>query len=86
MRTTLDIDAPVLLELKRLQKREKKSLGRLASELLAFALKARRRKAERAGEDEPAWIAKPLGPPKVDLRDKDAIGAILDADEGWRHR
>ena len=39
MRTTLDIDDPVLRELKRLQTKEGKSLGRLVSDLLARALK-----------------------------------------------
>ena len=38
MRTTLDLDAPVLNGLKRLQQREGQSLGRLASDLLATAL------------------------------------------------
>jgi hypothetical protein len=33
MRTTLDIDDPVLKEIKRLQRREGKSLGRLVSDL-----------------------------------------------------
>jgi predicted nucleic acid-binding protein len=37
-RTTVDIDAPVLRDLKRLQKQEGKSLGRLVSDLLAQAL------------------------------------------------
>ena len=39
MRTTLDIDDPVLRELKQLQTKEGKSLGRLVSDLLARALK-----------------------------------------------
>lgn len=39
MRTTLDIDDPVLHELKRLRAKEGKSLSRLASDLLARALK-----------------------------------------------
>ena len=35
MRTTIDIDYPILKELKRLARRERKSLGRLVSDLLA---------------------------------------------------
>ena len=35
MRTTLDIDGPILRELKKLQIKEGKSLGRLVSDLLA---------------------------------------------------
>ncbi|MCY3763341.1 MAG: antitoxin [Gemmatimonadetes bacterium] len=70
MRTTLDIDDPVLRELKRLQVKEGKSLGRLASDLLARALK------EDATQDAAAppsqWIAKPMGA-RVNLSDKDAV-------------
>ena len=73
-RTTLDIDASVLRELKRRQRHEKKTLGELASELLAKAL------AVDGSVQEPApltWTSKPLGL-KVDLEDKDALWAILD--------
>ena len=35
MKTTLDIDEPILRELKRRQAKEGKSLGRLVSDLLA---------------------------------------------------
>ena len=73
-RTTLDIDASVLRELKRRQRQQKKTLGELASELLAKAL------AEEGGQQKPApltWTSKPLGL-KVDLEDKDAVWAILD--------
>lgn len=73
-RTTLDIDASVLRELKRRQRSEKKTLGELASELLARAL------AEGRADEEPAplaWTSKPLGL-KVDLEEKDAVWAILD--------
>ena len=34
MRTTIDIDDPILVDLRRLQQREGKSLGRLVSDLL----------------------------------------------------
>ena len=46
MRTTLDIEGPVLKELKRLQKSTGQSLGRLASDLLARALATRDTTAE----------------------------------------
>lgn len=73
-RTTIDLDASVLRELKRRQRSEKKTLGQLASELLAKAL------AEERADAEPAplvWTAKPLGL-KVDLEDKEAVWAVLD--------
>ena len=73
-RTTIDIDAFVLRELKRRQRTENKSLGQLASELLAKALAD-----ERAGEKPPPlkWTSKRLGL-KVDLEDKEALWGILD--------
>lgn len=73
-RTTLDIDATVLRELKRRQERDKKPLGQLASELLARALAD-----EPADEKLPPleWTSEPLGL-KVDLEDKEALWKILD--------
>lgn len=73
-RTTIDIDSSVLRELKRRQRTEKKSLGQLASELLAQALAA-----EGAAEAPAAlkWTSKPLGL-KIDLEDKEALWGILD--------
>ena len=73
-RTTLDIDASVLRELKRRQRTEGKTLGELASELLARALAQ-----DRAGEEAAplAWTSKALGL-KVDLEDREAVWAILD--------
>ncbi len=79
MRTTLDIDTPVLEELKRLQKRqgeERKSLGRLVSELLTEALARRGEIAEGTGFD---WVARPMRA-RVDLEDKEAVYAELDRD------
>ena len=72
-RTTLDIDAAVLRELKRRQAREKKSLGELASELMARAL------AEPEAVRPPLrWVTARMGQPVVDLDDKDAVWAVLD--------
>ena len=69
MRTTLDIDDPVLHELKRLQAKEGKSLGRLVSDLLARALKEG--STPDAASTPSRWIAKPMGA-RVNLSDKDA--------------
>lgn len=73
-RTTLDIDASVLRELKRRQREENKTLGQLVSELLARSL----------AEDSAAaplpplmWPSQDLRP-RVDLDDKDAVWRILD--------
>ena len=75
MRTTIDIDDPVLKELKRLQRREGKSLGKLVSELLAHSLAAARTDAPAPVEF--AWIAKPMGA-RVDLADKHAVLDAMD--------
>jgi hypothetical protein len=75
-RTTLDLDDPVLHDLKILQKKEGKSLGRLASELLAQALAARRPRTG-APVAPPRWQTTP-GRVLVDLTDKEAVHAALD--------
>jgi hypothetical protein len=75
MRTTIDIDAPILKELKRRQKREGKSLGRLVSDLLALSLSSTA-KAEPAPPAF-AWVARPMGA-RVDLTDKDAVLDAMD--------
>jgi hypothetical protein len=76
MRTTLDLDNSVLEQLKQRQLREKKSLGQLASELLATALA----QSEQTGVATPlTWNAQPMVA-RVDLEDRDALHRILDTD------
>jgi len=67
-RTTVDIDAAVLRELKKRQRREDKTMGRLISELLSSAM-GKSMREERAPF---RWTAQPLGI-KVDLEDKEAV-------------
>jgi hypothetical protein len=75
-RTTLEIDASVLAELRRRGEAERKSMGQVASELLAAALAA----AEPAGGRAAfRWNAADLGAPRVDLEDKDALERALDS-------
>jgi hypothetical protein len=72
--STLNIGATVLRELKRRQRKQRKPLGDIASELLAQAL------CEREDPRVPrplAWTAAALHP-KVDLENKDAVYRILD--------
>lgn len=67
-RTTIDLDATVLRELKKRQRREGKTLGRLVSEMLAAALT----------NDEPVapapfrWTSRPMQA-RVDLEDKEQV-------------
>lgn len=75
-RTTLDIDATVLADLRHRAATEGKSMGQVASERLAISLDER-----RVRELPPLkWASKDLGL-KVDLEDKDAVQRILDAEE-----
>ena len=74
MRTTLDIEAPVLKDLRELQRREGGTLGELVSRLLAEALARRPRRAVAPALE---WTARPMGA-LVDLADKDVVYAILD--------
>jgi hypothetical protein len=74
-RTTLDIDGPVLEDLKRIGKRERKNLGRTASDLLAEAI-------SRYGGDKKKprrfrWIERPMNA-RVDLADKEGVRAAAD--------
>ena len=76
MRTTLDIDDPILREIKAIHEREGRSMGAVVSELLAEALARRRPSRAR-----PAfrWTARPMRS-LVDLADKETVYAALDAD------
>jgi len=76
MRTTLDIDDPILREVKAIHQKEGRSMGAVVSELLADAL-ARRRTPPRKPSFR--WTSRPMNA-LVDLADKDAMYAALDAD------
>lgn len=73
-RTTLDLDASVLEQLRRRAARERKSMGQVASERLALGLRD-----DAHGEAPPLrWPSKRMGKPLVDLEDKDALWKALD--------
>jgi hypothetical protein len=76
MRTTLDIHDPILREVKAIHEREGRSIGAIVSELLAEALA--RRRSSRARPPF-RWTSRPMKP-LVDLADKDAVYAALEAD------
>jgi hypothetical protein len=73
-RTTLDIDGSILKELRALQEKEGRSMGRIVSELLAEALARRKRPCEAP---QLAWVSRPMRA-LVDLSDKEALYAALD--------
>ena len=77
MRTTVDIDDPILREVKSIHEKEGRSMGAVISELLADAL-TRRRGSSRARPSF-RWTSRPMKA-LVNLADKDAVYAALDAD------
>jgi hypothetical protein len=79
MRTTIDLDPTVVIELKRRSKSVGKSMGQVASELLATSLSEQAGRPRNPGRL--TWIAKDLGQPLVDLEDKEAVRALLDVRE-----
>ena len=81
-RTTLNIDTPLLEELRKLQENEGKSLGDVVSELIAEAL-AQRVSRRRSQSREFVWTTRTMGA-RVDISDKDALYAALDSDRESR--
>jgi len=74
-RTTLDLDPTILAELRDRAAREGKSMGQVASELLARTAAADR----EAPSPEFTWASSDLGRPLVDLEDAEAMRRALDA-------
>ena len=77
MRTTLDIDAPILREVKAIHEKEGRSMGAIVSELLAEALARRRPSRARPSFRWTSRAMKSL----IDLAGKEAVYAALDADQ-----
>jgi hypothetical protein len=76
-RTTLDLDASVLEDLRRCAAVQGKSMGQVASEQLAACLRVR-----GPSELPPLnWQRKDMGPFKIDLEDKEAVQRLLDEEE-----
>jgi plasmid stability protein len=76
-RTTIDLDPAILRELRRRGAREGKSMGQVASELLARAV------VEPTDLPAPgfSWTAADLGRPLIDLEDPEAVRRALDGVE-----
>lgn len=75
MRTTVDIDDPILKDLKKIQQKEGKSLGRMISDLLAKAIAER--KSPKASAKPARWISKAMGA-RIDLADREALYAAME--------
>jgi plasmid stability protein len=83
MRTTLDVDGTVLNQLRARAAKEGKSMGQVASEMLAPALA----ESERVREGKPLrWASKKMGTPKIDLEDKESLWLSLDREHREKQR
>jgi hypothetical protein len=81
-RRTVDIEGPILDQLKALGRREGRPLGQLISELVAEAL-AHRRAHQESVAPRLEWISKPMHAP-VDWAGEDALDALLAREERER--
>ncbi len=79
MRTTVDIELPILKELKAFSKQHHFSLGQAVTSLLAEALSAHKAKEKKKSPSPFKWYSQPMGA-KIDLSDKEALHRILDAE------
>jgi len=75
-RTTVDIDLPILKEIKRIQREEGLSMGKVISRLLADALSRRRPKRAKT---KLRWVSRRMKP-LIDIADKEALYAVFDRD------
>ena len=76
MRTTINIDNPILREVKKVAEKRGLTVGRVVSDLLADALHDVGRAAPQGGDSEPfRFITKRMG----SLVDIDDVAAVLDA-------
>ena len=75
MRTTIDLDPTVLRALKQRARREGKSLGRLASEVLGVALE---QDGQAPAPRALAWVSRPMDA-LVDLEDSEAVRRALES-------
>lgn len=71
-RTTIDIDSRVLHELRARSRRDGRSMGQLASELLAASLRA-----EASTPHRITWNSQPMGA-RVDIDDPEALSRALE--------
>jgi hypothetical protein len=76
-RTTIDIETTILEEIKQLQKKEGRSLGRIVSQLLAEALGNKKTKTKNL---QLRWTSRPMKA-LIDLSDKETLYRILDGRE-----
>jgi hypothetical protein len=75
-RTTLVLDQPLLLEIKEIARKEKKTLKKVICELLNTGLQTKKRKAYPLPK-QPVWNSRVMEP-LIKYDDKDELYNILD--------
>jgi hypothetical protein len=80
-RTTLNIDDMVMRDLKRIQRKERRPLGQLVSELLVLGIEQHERPGRVAETPPFTWISKPMGPMLVDIEDREALQEMFDRED-----
>lgn len=75
-RTTVDIDDPILKEVKAIRDRRGASLGRVISDLLAQALRG---SGNDSSKEAFSWISRSMGA-RVEVADREALYRLLDQD------
>ncbi len=73
-RTTIDIDTPILEEIRAIQQREKRAMGKIISQLLTEALAYRKSPTKTSPDFQ--WFCQPMNA-LVDLSDNHALYAIV---------
>jgi hypothetical protein len=76
-RTTIDIETPVLEEIRKFQKKDGRSISRIISQLLAEALVNKKAKTPSPSLK---WTSRPMKA-LINLSDKDTLYRILDRRE-----
>jgi hypothetical protein len=76
-RTTLNIETPILKEIKTLQNKEGLPMGKIISRLLSEALA--KRKTGRVTTPSLRWVSRPMQA-TVNIADKDILYITLDTD------
>jgi Arc/MetJ family transcription regulator len=76
-RTTINLDASVLQQLKRRQRREQKPMSELVNQLLARALAEAEAETDEQARRPLRWTIRPMEA-RVDLEDKETLQRALD--------
>ncbi len=75
-RTTINIESPLLSTIPEMARKERKTLGKLISELLAAGLEVKKKNLGKPGR-RLKWHTQRMGA-RIDYTDKDQLYSVLD--------